>query len=1149
MAAMNNIILEQRKSLGKDATKQQNQASNPISSVWVEASAGTGKTKVLSDRVLRLLLNNVHPGKILCLTFTKAAAVEMSTRITGKLSSWAVLSDEKLSKEISKLIGKNLSEPELENLKNRARKLFAILLDSANGIKIQTIHSFCQETLKRFPIEAGISPYFEVMSDRDAKEILENIKAKMMEEISNNPTSEIAQSLSFITSNFSESSYGDLLSEITSKRNKISKLIDKYGSIENIIEKIKNNFELDEIKSVEEVKKTFFNNANISDLKLIMNALLEGGKENNKRGEDLALILSKNNADYWQDFEKYTTLYLNKDGELRSRIADKKTLEKYADLYDLMEFEAVKCQRAIEEIKSMKVIEATKAVYNIALYLIKEYDNYKVQKSLLDYDDLIITTQKLLSNRENSSWVLFKLDGGIDNILIDEAQDTSPEQWAIVKSISEEFFLRLEEAKNRTIFVVGDRKQSIYSFQGADPKEFINMNEYFTKKAREVKMNWETVNLKVSFRSTSAVLQYVDTVFKIEENASGVVLEGETLIHQPFRKGDAGLVELWPVLEVRKEEDEKAQKWQTPDKRSKLDSSSVRLAKLLAQKIKTLVENKEILASQNRPIKYSDFMILVQRRNAFVEDLVREFKNVKVEVAGVDRIRLSEQIVVQDMIAIAEFLLNQNDDLTLATILKSPIFGLDDDDLFKLCYDRGGRTLWQRLNEEKTTDERYQTAYNILSELLAKADYIRPFELYSYILNVNSGKEKIISRLGIEAEDALEEFLNLTIEFERTHIALLQKFVHWMKQDDVEIKRDLEQGEIDAVRIMTVHGSKGLQAPIVILPDVIRFPQTSRKGMLWDDELFYAPTSSADYNDYCNKSHDKKVISTEEEYKRLLYVALTRAEDRLYITGYKGLKGSKNKNWYDICQDAMKVIGGEKTDEFIANSDLVDDDKIYAYDCNQELEVEAENKKEKSTKIDFDDSWIYEMPNAEPTPPRPLSPSKPDEEEVAMISPIIKDDKNRFKRGNVIHKLLQILPDMDSNIHEKVIAEYLTQNMSEINELEKEIVINEILTVLTHEEFSPIFSKNSKAEVPIMGMIGNKVINGQIDRLVVLDEEVLIIDYKTNRPAARISQDLPEIYRKQLESYKKIMEQIYKDKKIKCAILWTDICQLMTIEV
>ncbi|MBR2034021.1 MAG: UvrD-helicase domain-containing protein, partial [Alphaproteobacteria bacterium] len=596
------------------------------------------------------------------------------------------------------------------------------------------------------------------------------------------------------------------------------------------------------------------------------------------------------------------SVFLTQKGELLARYATKKVLELYSELSD----EAHRIANTLIEIENkltgLRVYTSTKAIIILAQELIGNYLEYKKVNAKMDYDDLIVVTRNLLEDKTVADWVLYKLDGGIDNVLIDEAQDTSPNQWAIVRSLTQEFF----DAENKTIFVVGDRKQSIYSFQGADPQEFEKMRRYFREKAH----NFDEVNLEVSFRSTAAVLDSVNTVFINDVAKTGVVPEGQNVIHIPFRVGDGGKVEIWPLLEAEK--DENPDVWMPPVERKTSNTTSSRLAKLIAQKIKYMVEN-ENLVSKNRKLQYRDFMILVQRRNAFVEELVRECKQIGVSIAGVDKIKLSEQIAVQDLIALGNFLLLPTDDLTLAEVLKSPLFGFDDDDLFELCYNRKNASLWTRLGD----NSKYKETYQILQNLLNMADYVRPFELYSYVLNTLQGRKKFEIRMGAEVDDGLDEFINMTIDFEREHIPTLQSFISWIGKDEVEIKRELEQSEIDAVRIMTVHGSKGLQAPIVILPDMVRQVNSKKgMGMLWDD-IFYYPLSSADYEKNCEAIKEREKQSENEEYRRLLYVALTRAEDRLCLCGYYQKNKPKDDCWYELCASSLKPLCVQQGDNLI----------------------------------------------------------------------------------------------------------------------------------------------------------------------------------------------------------------------------------------
>lgn len=1123
---MDNEIDIARKQRGELATQQQRRAADPNKSVWVEASAGTGKTKVLSDRVLRLLLSGVHPSKILCLTYTKAAAVEMSSRIAGRLSRWAVADEERLHKELGNLLGQLPdNQKDYAALEAMARKLFAILLDTAGGMKIQTIHSFCQEVLKRFPIEAKISPYFEVMDDRNAAEALEEIKRNLLHKIEQEPESQAALALSFLTRNVSEFKFPYIMNSIASNRNKIMRLFAQYPDIQALIKELSRRLGVDEKDDAQILISDFMAQVDALEMRKVQEALTHGATKDNERAGNLATALEHNCR--VEFYETYKSAFLTQKGELYAKPASKGAMEIYPDIGISITNEAYRIQNLENKLLSIRVFASTKAILFLAEDLIKGYNHYKKMHSKMDYEDLIVMTRNLLENKTVADWVLFKLDGGIDNVLIDEAQDTSPDQWAIVKALTEEFFVG-ESGKDvlRTVFAVGDRKQSIYSFQGADPKEFDRMRQHFSAKAK----NFDEVHLDVSFRSTAAVLDSVNVLFRDARAQKGVAEEGQDITHIPFRIGDGGKVEVWPLIEP--EDGENQDIWQPPVERSALKSTSSRLAREIALKIKSLVDSKEILVSQNRPICYKDFMILVQRRNSFVEEMVRECKNVGVNIAGVDKIRLLEQIAIQDLIALGKFLLLPTDDLTLATILKSPLFALDDDDLFKLCYNRGGASVWSRLGGDKNYCEVYKT----LQALLDKADYIRPFELYAYVLNKLEGRKKFVERMGFEVEDGIDEFVNLTLNYEQEHAPSLQGFISWIGKDEIEIKRELEQSDANMVRIMTVHGSKGLQAPIVILPDTVRVVSTKKEsGLLWDD-LFYYPLTAKDYEKNCCAIKDKESVGAMEEYRRLLYVALTRAEDRLCVCGYRKKNKPTEESWYETCKRTFAGIGD------------VQEDGVIIYDVKQKVEPKVAEQNGRSDFIRPQFDWLYSNAPEEGPLAKPFTPSRSDDDEdVPMVSPIGENGNSRYRRGQIIHKLLQFLPDVKAENKAEIISDFLKKDAYDLKDYEIERIKKEVLSLLENKKFAAVFGNNSKAEVPIMGVVEGRIISAQVDRLVVEDDRVLIVDFKTNRPAAQSAKEVPMVYIKQLKAYKDLLAQIYKGKKIETAILWTDTASLMEI--
>ncbi|MBQ2886315.1 MAG: double-strand break repair helicase AddA [Alphaproteobacteria bacterium] len=1124
-----NKYKEDKDKLIKLATQQQMSASNPNKSVWVEASAGTGKTKVLSDRVLRLLLAKVAPSKILCLTYTKAAAVEMNERITNRLSNWAIESNKDLEKDLSKLLGAEFNNTNKDEIMKFARTLFAVLLDTPGGMKIQTIHSFCQDILKRFPIEAGISPYFEVMDDRSSKDILQSIKVSLLKQVSNENDSSLKKAIIYLTQNISESRFPLIMNMITENRGKINALLKKYNNdVSLAIKELEKKLDVTLDTSFSSLKEEAMSSIDEDMLNRAIEVFSCGGKEDQKRANFFRII--KENNFSIDTYDVYNSIFFTDKGTIRARLASKEAIKIEPNILEFMNNEAKKLAFYNEKLIALKLLQSTSSVLYIAEEIISNYNLYKSVYSALDYEDLIITTKNLLENNNVADWVLFKLDGGIDHILIDEAQDTSPNQWAIVKAITQEFFAGLgavDSKIKRTVFVVGDRKQSIYSFQGADPKEFDKMYEYFDKNAQD----FEKVHLDVSFRSTKAVMDCVNLLFDCDKAKKGVLPNNEKINHIPFRLGDGGVVEIAPLLSANNDDDKNDEEynWKLPIVRNTKTSASTMLAKLIASNIKKMVENKEILASKNRPINYGDFMFLVQQRNIFVEEFVRACKEIGVNVAGVDKLKLLEQIAVQDLISLGKFLLLPTDDLSLAEALKSPIFGLNDDDLFELCYNRKG-TLFESL----LANQKYTQIANELKNLLNMVGFARPYEIYNFILSTAGAREKFVSRIGLEVEDVLDEFLNLTIIFEQNNTPSLETFISWIVKDEVIVQKEMEQGTSNTVKIMTVHGSKGLQAPIVILADTTKTKNKSSKSeLLWDDNIMYFPTSADNYESNCKRIKDIDLEASLDEYRRLLYVALTRAEDRLYIAGYTKQKNLDEDSWYALMKNNLK-----------SNIETNDVNKI-VYEIPQVNEVEASKIEKTSYTNNKDYSFILTPAPIDMPLAKPLAPSKADEDDEEIASSPLIDNGKFYKRGSVIHKLLQYICDVDVTSRRNASIKFLEKHLPDFSQIELNKIIDEVL--LLCNEYSEIFSQNSMAEVPIIGEVDGKIISAKIDRLVITDNAVIIVDYKTNRPSAKTIADVPKIYIKQMALYKSLLQKIYPDKIVETYLLWTNTCNLMKI--
>lgn len=1117
---------KERCNLSLIAGKQQRTAADPSYSVWVEASAGTGKTKVLTDRLLRLLLAGVKPQRLLCLTYTKAAAVQMNERISEYLSKWTVMTDNDLCADIEKLLGVQLSPEDKEKYIRSARVLFADLLDTPGGIKIQTIHSFCQDILKRFPLEARISPYFEVLDDRGRDEVLRRIKRDLLaDEIIKTP--EIKKAVEYFTHNLSEYSFPKVLNHITENRAKIEELLEKYGNVQGFLPVLAEHLNVGETDDEDSVKLTFMRAVNRDDMRKNMTAWSQSGKTDTDKCDKLAQIFS--HEPIAADYDIYKTIFLTaKNQPLSERyMAGKNAQKADPELLNRAYKEAERLQKTNQKLEKMRLYKATKHFLIIADELNEKYKEYKEQNAVSDYDDLILLTRHLLSNPITASWVLYKLDGGIDHILLDEAQDTSPEQWDIIKYLSEEFFAGTgTRERNRTVFAVGDRKQSIFSFQGADPDKFDTMSEYFAAKAGN---NFKKVNLEVSFRSAPAILQTVNKVFADSDTARGVVSADEKVNHKPFRVGEFGHVEIWAPFIADK--DDRAQddaQLLPPMEMSRRISVRTTLARAIAGRIKTMVN--ETFQTEH-PLNYRDFMVLVRKRDAFVEEFIRACKNLHVEISGADKMILTEQIAVQDLISLGKFLLLPNDDLSLAEVLKSPLFGLDDNDLMQLCWDRKKALLWTRLGD----NPKYAKIYEQLQTLLNKLDYIRPYELYNYVLTKMKGRQHFIERMGLEVEDALDEFMNLTIAFEQKNTPSLQEFIEWMGQSDVEIKRQTEQKEINAVRLMTVHGSKGLQAPIVFLPDTISVKANkSEQNLLFDDKYAYYPLNGDAYDDNCSAIKEKNDQKADEEYRRLLYVALTRAEDQMIICGYANSDRINEKSWFSICEKSLIENGFPEDKIFKITSEEIIKKSV------KDMHIIPDNPPEIP-------DWLNKDVGAEDVLSKPYTPSnlETDDEEPDSVSPLLERG-NFYRRGTLIHKLLQFLPQNTGDA-EKATDIFLQKNASDFSPQHLAQIKNEVLNLINNPDYAQLFGAEAQSEVPIVGEVEGKMISAQLDKLLILPDKIMILDFKTNRPPAHSVADTPPSYIRQLALYAELIRRIYTDLPVETYILWTNEARLMRV--
>ena len=1129
-------------------TPAQHKASDPAASVWVGASAGTGKTKVLTDRVLRLLLGGTAPERILCLTFTRAAAAEMALRITRELARWTVADDEALAGTLAALTG---ARPRRATL-DRARRLFAAVLDVPDGLKIQTIHAFCQSLLRRFPLEAGVAPNFEIADERMSTTLLGAARARLLSTARPQADEALAAAMAVMTAVIGEESFGALLADVSRERDRFAALIAHHGGVKGAIGSLRARLGVAEGETAEGLLAGACADGAFDETSLGRAArVLAGGTvTDQRRGQKLAAWLDADHAGRTAGFAAYRRAFFTQKDEPLQRLITGKLSDAHPEAADALALEQERIGAFLARWNAARVAESSAALIEVADRHLRLYDDEKTRHAVLDYGDQIARSRSLLARAGIAPWVLYKLDGGLDHLLIDEAQDTSPTQWAVIAALAQEFFAgEGARAAPRTLFAVGDEKQSIFSFQGADARALAAAHRRFRERAKDAGRPWESLPLAESFRSTGAVLAAVDAVFARPEARAGVTADEAPIRHRVHRSGAAGRVEVWPP--VVPEEKEPVEPWTLPVVREGADDPAARLAGLIATRVASWTQAPAAagsdgwLEARGRAIRPGDVMVLVRRRGPFVDHLLRAFKSRGVPVAGIDRMVLTEQLAVMDLIALGEFCLLPGDDLTLATVLKSPLIGLDEEALFRLAYGRGDASLWATLARRRGEDSAFARAYEALVAYRSAADAMAPFEFYSEVLGARGGRAALLGRLGPESGDAIEEFLSLALAYGRAHPPSLQGFLHWVQDGRAEIARDFEQGR-DEVRIMTVHGAKGLEAPVVFLPDTMRKP-LARDPLVWLEEeqadlsvgaaegvLF--PGRAEREDPVTREARAQARSAQEEEYRRLLYVAMTRAEDRLYVCGWQGRDTPPEDCWYALVRAGMEGLAGVET-MAVPEGDAL----VYAEPQTAPLPPPAAPVAAGDAPPPLPPELLA-PPAAEPPAPRPLAPSRA-LAEPSHGSPIDKSAEKARLRGIAAHKLLEHLPALAAN--ERRAAARRLLKSSGLGHGEQEALADAMFAVIENPEYAPYFAPDTLAEAPISAVVGERVISGQIDRLLVREREVIALDYKTGRAPPEDASAVPEAYRAQMESYRAALAAVFPDRRIVCGLLFVDAPRLV----
>ena len=1146
------------------APNAQNIAADPRASCFLTANAGSGKTSTLVNRVARLLLNGAQPERILCVTYTKAAAAEMQGRLYETLGKWAVADDEALTQELARI------EAPTGNLTG-ARALFARALETPGGLKIQTIHAFCEKLLRRFPLEAGLSPAFSVLDDLLAAELSEAASAGLLT-LDAPGVEEVMAARDRLIVKLKVHGFEKLLSQFVYQHDDIRAAFEAFqdgtsqDSSGNWIHKLFDHMGLDAPCSSHDCLVAYAEKMRWDIVRDLAQALSNGSTATNqKAGEALLNLFTAWHNHGHFDFEGLKGVFFTQKGEPRKSPYTKETAAGDAIELDRLAREVT---HLAEQVRAADIAGDTLdalRLFRIFSYL---YTDRKRSEAALDFQDLINQTRNLLTRADMAAWVLFKLDGGLDHILVDEAQDTSDDQWAIVRALADEFMGGLGQSEHdRTAFAVGDEKQSIYGFQGAKPDLFLENRDYFRHRVTDSGGRFVEPELVQSWRTLPRILGFVDAVYDNAEWARALNFTGHAIVHEARRSEAPGCVELWPLVqtieapEVTADDDEEV----APLDQVTIAHPAKRLAQQLAATIRQEIDAGRSVfdkaTRQWRPMHAGDVLILVRKRDLLFEHIIREMKQAGVAVSGADRLKLGEHIAFQDLRALMRFCLQPRDDLSLACVLRSPLCSLSEKDLYDLAYGRDG-TLWRALIDKGGDTGPFAEARVFLVWARQAAANLPAFDFLARVLNRRdeagrSIKQRFLTRLGDECEDVLDETLALALKGENAGATGLAAVLDLFEFNASEIKREQEEGG-RSVRVMTVHGSKGLEAPWVILP----FGPNHGPGgagdllMMGPDGLYLCAGGRAGDTENIAALRNAKAMRDDQESLRLLYVALTRARDRLTLCGYSGKKASRVGNfpsWYDLCENAFGQLSDVSTEWMklkapFGEAELAEEVPVQIYgERNALMTAEAHVP---AAKVKLPAFVTAPVPVADVELERWTAISQMGDDERTSEdrapSPLQATGQlGRYRRGNLIHKLFEILPEIAPVARDEVAARYLLRQ-ADLTEDQRDEMRDAVMTVLQDGRFAEAFGPASRPEVALAGQIAVNdrgealMLSGRIDRLVITPDRVLIIDYKSNRPAPDLAENAPIAYQRQMAGYVALLRQVYPDRPVEAALLWTD---------
>jgi ATP-dependent helicase/nuclease subunit A len=1016
-------------------------ATDPRYSCWVSASAGSGKTKILIDRILRLILAGFNPAGILCITFTRAAVAEMQERILEIAKKWLFLPDTELKAHLLILLNREASVDEIE----KARQLYDTLA-RPGALSIQTIHSFSQSLLQAFPLEAGLSVGFQILDPEDVKKYMQHA----LDEVLSNPSGAIETVCRFVAQSMSKTRFEDYLLALYENKGQFQKILNQYGSLQAYGDVLKHFLELD------------------GDTPYVDDAA--------------ALSLC---AEIKPDIALKDFLF-TKDGSPRKRILKKDEQALYPGALAVFEQVQTEMDVLLNYEKNAALFHKTMSLLALIHPVLERFEALKKEQARIDFDDFVTYATGLLRQSETMAWVNEKLDHVMEHILIDEAQDTSASQWEFIAQCVETFLT--PENPQRTLFVVGDLKQSIYGFQGAQPDLFEAYEKHFKHWIEQIGGTWRKVDLERSFRSTPEVLDVVDRVF--EKHPGGVVKKG-LLKHQPKRLEHTGRVELWPLIDIEPHEIEE-EPWPIPSAPIEIQNPHILHAQQIAQRVLQILHSKEVLPSTQKPVEPRDIFILMQRRSELMSHLTKALEDVHIPVNAQEKRLLTDYRAIQDLIALGHVLCNELNDYALACVLKSPLFdqaeGISEEALFECAHGRA-RTLFQSLQGYPA----YEAFVDFLNQLRSQVDFKKPSELFEMVLRVKM--ESFCAIYGQGIAHLLHQFLDVLYDFEEKNAPSLFTALSYLEETPIYGKPSLNA---DGLTLMTIHGSKGLQAPIVILADAT--DQTLIKNDLWlssENMLLCWPTQ-AQITPQLDEWVHYETEKSKNEHRRLLYVAMTRAQDHLFVTGLT--KKKVDETWYGMIET---VVG----------------------------QVEPLDTALPPFEMEHPENTTLETPDWLLNPPQSYHLKKKEE------APVF--DADLALRGEQMHKLFELYPTVIKTRTD--VENWAAAHQFDVDSQD----IDRFMEIVSHPHWQHFFGDKAKAEVEICSPQGLF----RLDRLVVLEDEVHILDFKTSPHVPISVHEIPQHIARQMSHYGDLIQRMYPHLRVRLFILGAQTPQMIELSL